>query len=93
MKKNAHHPTVAKFIRRTIEDAKFSQRVEWREVASRLKEMGVIQDTNDLTTKFSKGQMQAELYLALLLVLKVETLDITPLRGALDDTPKQPQPE
>lgn len=74
--KNEQHRELVKQVLRT---EKARRNVSYAEISERLKEYGVIQSATNLSSKASRGLMDAGLFLAILDTLGVVKLDIPDL--------------
>lgn len=83
MAKRVHHPRVAAFIKKRIRMAKAENDYSWQDISDLLANAGIEQSAKDLTSKYSKGEMQAELFLSILAVMGVDELLLSELRSGL----------
>lgn len=86
MGNQVHHPTVADFIKKTLRVSRVEADMSWQDVCDRLAAMGISQTPHDLSSKCSKGQMQAELLLAICVVMGIDSISIEALRARLKES-------
>jgi hypothetical protein len=79
MVKNVHTPQISTFIKNVLREAKKDCGLTWKEISCSLLNLGIEQSERDLISKYSKGEMQAELFVSLLIVMSVSEVTITKL--------------
>lgn len=89
MGNQVHHPAVADFIKKTLRVSRVEADMSWQDVCDHLALMGINQTPHDLSSKCSKGQMQAELLLAICVVMGLDSISIDTLRSRLQEAQKR----
>lgn len=72
-------PEMQEVIRRSIRSAMAEENVSYSVLSRRLRDVGVVQNESTLRTKVSTGLMTSSLYIHILQVLNVRSLNITEL--------------
>lgn len=73
-------PEMREAIRRIIRARMALKGVEYRELARRLAELGVVQHESNLRSKVNNGSLGAQLLLFILIALDLEALDLGEVR-------------
>jgi len=75
----AKHADMKRYLQSTLRAEKARQNLTWGDLSERLRSFGIRQTPTNLSTKVNRGDMGAQLLLALLSALDVRSLDIPPL--------------
>ena len=78
-------PEMRETIRRIIRSRMALKGVEYRELARRLDELGVVQHESNLRSKVNNGSLGAQLFLFILLALDLDTLELAEVTKLLDE--------
>ncbi|WP_029923390.1 DUF6471 domain-containing protein [Nevskia soli] len=82
----AKHAEVGHFIQGLIRTEKARRKLTFEDIAQRLRQYGIHQTPSNLRTKLGRGDMSAQLFLALMKVLelrsvRLEGLELRAVRG------------
>ncbi len=78
-------PEMREAIRRIIRSRMALKGVEYRELARRLGELGVVQHESNLRSKVNNGSLGAQLLLFILIALDMDALDLTEVSTLVDE--------
>ncbi len=84
-------PTMAITLKRLLRSQMVAKGVEYRDLALRLKELGVEQKEGTLRTKVNTGTMGAQLFLYIQLALGVKQLTAAQIEEILNDVATEQQ--
>lgn len=76
------HPAIREFIQGTIRAEKARQGITFTELSSALLALGIDQTSTNLSTKVGRGNMSAQLFLAIMKVLNQQELSLDTLQIA-----------
>lgn len=82
-------PEMREAIRRIIRSRMALKGVEYRELARRLGELGVVQHESNLRSKVNNGSLGAQLLLFILIALDMDALDLGEVSALVDEVRKQ----
>jgi len=74
------HPAIREFIQGTIRAEKARQGITFTELSSALMALGIDQTSTNLSTKVGRGNMSAQLFLAIMKVLNQQELSLDVLQ-------------
>ena len=86
-------PEMREAIRRIIRSRMALKGVEYRELARRLGELGVIQHESNLRSKVNNGSLGAQLLLFILIALDMDALDLGEVSALVDEVRAQDDSE
>ena len=78
-------PQMRETIRRLIRSQMAAKGMEYRDLANRLAELGVVQSESNLRSKVNNGSLGAQLFLYIQLALGVRSLGMDQVREILED--------
>lgn len=78
-------PEMREAIRRVIRSRMALKGVEYRELARRLGELGVVQHESNLRSKVNNGSLGAQLLLFILMALDMDMLDLREVAALVDE--------
>jgi hypothetical protein len=76
----AKHPEVARYLQGLIRAEKARHNLTFGELSQRLRDCGIRQTPTNLSTKLARGDMSAQLFLALMKVLELPAIPLEPLQ-------------
>ena len=85
MAKMFDSPAMRETLRRTIRAEMAYKGLEYRDLAARLADLGVIQTESNLRSKINNGSLGAQLFMFLLLAMGTRRLDMAQVQELLDD--------
>jgi hypothetical protein len=68
------------FVRGIIRAEKARMGLSWNDLSAELAHLGIAQSATNLSTKVARGTMSAPVFVALLKVLQVQSLDLQTLK-------------
>ncbi|MGI9324628.1 MAG: DUF6471 domain-containing protein [Pseudomonadales bacterium] len=86
-------PEMREAIRRIIRSRMALKGVEYRELARRLSELGVVQHESNLRSKVNNGSLGAQLLLFILIALDMEALDLGEVSALVNEVRAQDDSE
>lgn len=86
-------PEMREAIRRIIRSRMALKGVEYRELARRLGELGVVQHESNLRSKVNNGSLGAQLLLFILIALDMDALDLGEVSALVDEVRSQDDSE
>ncbi len=86
-------PEMREAIRRIIRSRMALKGVEYRELARRLGELGVVQHESNLRSKVNNGSLGAQLLLFILIALDMEALDLGEVSALVNEVRAQDDSE
>lgn len=78
-------PQMREAIRRVIRSRMALKGVEYRELARRLAELGVVQHESNLRSKVNNGSLGAQLLLFILIALDLDALDLGEVKSLVEE--------
>ncbi|MEM1432563.1 MAG: DUF6471 domain-containing protein [Pseudomonadota bacterium] len=85
-------PEMREAIRRIIRSRMVLKGVEYRELARRLADLGVVQHESNLRSKVNNGSLGAQLLLFILIALDLPALDLAEVSGLVEELRTAPDP-
>lgn len=76
----AKQPETARYIQGLIRAEKARRNLTFEDLSARLAACGIRQTPTNLRTKLGRGDMSAQLFLALMKVLELDAIPLQPLR-------------
>lgn len=86
-------PEMREAIRRIIRSRMALKGVEYRELARRLGELGVVQHESNLRSKVNNGSLGAQLLLFILIALDMDALDLGEVATLVEEVREQDDSE
>lgn len=73
------HPVLHDFLQETVRAEKGRRNLSWTKISAALAEIGIDQSPSNLSTKVDRGNFSAQFFLALMVVMDVDQLDLSRL--------------
>ena len=85
-------PAMRLVIRRLIRARMAYKGFEYKDLARRLGELGVVQHESNLRSKVNNGSLGAQLFVYILMALDMRELDLGQVREVLDEVQRDAEP-
>ncbi|MEE8244962.1 MAG: DUF6471 domain-containing protein [Pseudomonadales bacterium] len=85
-------PAMRQVIRRLIRARMAYKGFEYKDLARRLGELGVVQHESNLRSKVNNGSLGAQLFVYILMALDMRELDLGQVREVLDEVQRDAEP-